>query len=1341
MMNFNIPIALVGIGCRFPGNSFGADTFWQFLRSGGDGVRAVPERRFRLGGLPCHVSESEARTIGHAALVDAVDEFDPEHFSISPREAEHMDPQQRMLLMVAWEAIEDAGIAPTSIAGSNTGVFVGVSNVDYHRMIFRDMGRVNHHSGTGTALSVTAARLSYTFDLKGPSIAIDTACSSSLVAIHLACQALRSAECDLALAGGVSLILNADVSICHARARMLAADGKCKTFDGDADGFVRGEGCGVVVLKRLADARRDGDRVIATVLGSAVNHDGLSNGLTAPNGPAQQAVIRRALHCAGVDPSAVSYVEAHGTGTSLGDPIEVKALAAAYARDSPGAPPMWTGSVKTNIGHLEAAAGVAGFIKTALAVQRDEIPPHLHFAKLNPYIHLADTSLAIPSEVVPWSAALRGTARRTAGVSAFSFGGTNCHVIVAEAAADPVEGPVAAERPWHALYLSARSGEALQEMARRHGDALSASVHLADFCHSCNLSKSSLAHRAVVVGRDRAALRQGIACVAGSEESEHVFRGCGVASSVTRTLGLWFLPVDPAATAADELCATSPTFRDAFRGMQERFAARARGSAPDATTFFTLCAIGHVLQSWGLRPSRMGGDGVGALCAAHLTGAIDEARAFDALEAGRELSECEAQPQSPAAMGTTLVLPVDVSSRDPWKAVVAAAARAECGGFRVDWRAFDAPYRRKRVSTPRYPFRCRPFWFESRERAPEDGAVSQGAPAARYTIRWTEMAQDVPAAGASPSAVWVVQGGAANGSGGMRDAIVEELGRRGEFLAPLEFVLAPPRSNDRHPCVNLVWIAAGTSASSTEDTVRSVVSECAAFLEAAQTARSLAETHTVRLWCATRGGQAVAGEPCDPGASALWGLARSMRLELAASWGGAVDVELGQNPATFRESAQRIVSLVRGRETARDGDDQFVLRGGRTLVPRLVAVEASSAPPGKEPIVRADRTYVITGGFGGIGRHLIRWLAAHGARHIAVFGRRPAHEAAPSVRYFQGSLGDRAFVRESFASITRQMPPVARVYHAAGVVGPSKPCASVTAADLEAAFEAKVAGAMHLREAIASFGAPVEHFVSFSSIASAWGSARQACYAAANGFLDGFAPGGAAFVRPIHWGPWDGTGMAAESSARRTLERRGIRAMSPEACIEAMERALEERSAGALVCASIDWSTFVPTMRTAGAGAIFEAIAGSNPASPSDRGDTVFVADLRARAAVERERLVEDFVADAVATILKLESPTVDRTAGFADLGMDSLMAIELQQRLETALGLSVPSTVGFDHPTITALARYLTARLFPAVADRKPRRRPAAPVVAPANDYDGRSEVELERMLSARLDAMEGRL
>ncbi|HEV2149633.1 MAG TPA: beta-ketoacyl synthase N-terminal-like domain-containing protein, partial [Longimicrobiaceae bacterium] len=454
------PIAIVGIGCRFPGAD-GPEELWRVLRDGIDAVSEVPAGRWDVEALydpdPKAPGKMSTRWGG---FLRSVDGFDAAFFGIAPREAARMDPQQRILLEVAWEALEDAGQDPERLAGSATGVFVGISGSDYGQLQFGDPALGDAYAGTGGALSIAANRLSYALDLRGPSLAVDTACSSSLVALHLACRSLWSGECAQALAGGVNLLLSPGVTVTFSKAGFMAPDGRCRAFDARASGYVRAEGAGVVVLKPLSRALADGDPVYAVVRGTAVNQDGRSNGLTAPSRQAQEAVLRDAYRRAGVRPGEVQYVEAHGTGTPLGDPIEAAALGAVLGEGRPSGHPCLLGSVKTNLGHLEAAAGIAGVVKVALAMRERTLPASLHFESPNPEIPFDRLPLRVRTETGAWPAE-PGAA--LAGVSSFGFGGTNAHVVLGEA---PVRGaePDAPDGPV-LLPLSARAAAALADLA------------------------------------------------------------------------------------------------------------------------------------------------------------------------------------------------------------------------------------------------------------------------------------------------------------------------------------------------------------------------------------------------------------------------------------------------------------------------------------------------------------------------------------------------------------------------------------------------------------------------------------------------------------------------------------------------------------------------------------------------------------------------------------------------------------------------------------------------------------------------------------------------------------
>ncbi len=506
------PIAIVGMACRFPGGANTPEEYWQLLRDGVSAIAQIPPERWAIDAYYDPDPEIPGKMYTrYGGFIDQVDQFDPQFFGISPREAIDMDPQQRLLLEVSYTALERAGQSPHELKGSRTGVFVGISFDDYAKFSLNsgDLTRIDAYSSLGNTRSIAVGRLSYVLGLQGPTMQLDTTCSSSLLAVHLACQSLRSGESNLALAGGVSLMLSPEPMIGFCKLKALAADGRCKTFDAKADGYVRGEGCGIVVLKRLSDALASGDRILALIRGSAVNHDGQSNGLTAPNGAAQEAVIRQAIANAQVKATQIQYVETHGTGTALGDPIEVLALGKVFTEGRAKNNPLRIGSVKTNVGHLEAAAGVASLIKVVLAMQHEHIPPQLHFQEPNPYIPWEKLPIAVPNQLTFWDA----TGERIAGISSFGMSGTNVHMILSSAESEVTNPELLIDRPLHLLTLSAKTKEPLQELVSSYEQYLTSnpSVSVADVCFTANTGRSHFEHRLAIIASSIASAREKLA--------------------------------------------------------------------------------------------------------------------------------------------------------------------------------------------------------------------------------------------------------------------------------------------------------------------------------------------------------------------------------------------------------------------------------------------------------------------------------------------------------------------------------------------------------------------------------------------------------------------------------------------------------------------------------------------------------------------------------------------------------------------------------------------------------------------------------------------------------------
>jgi len=745
-------VAIVGLACRFPGSPDAA-RFWSLLSEGRHAIGTVPSDRWSDRSCAGWAPQPDLNYVDAAGLIEDVASFDARFFGIARREAEQMDPQQRILLEVAWEALEAAGEPREKLRGSRTGVYVGISSVDYARIQPRDARQLNAYSATGNAQSVAANRLSYVLDLRGPSLAVDTACSSSLMAAHLACRALRAGEIDRALVGGVNLILSPDLMVVFSAARMLAPDGRCKTFDAGADGYVRGEGCGVVVLKRLPDALAQRDPIVAIIRGSAANQDGRSNGLTAPNGRAQQAVIEEALADAHVAGGTIDAVELHGTGTALGDPIEALALGTALGAERADGRPCHVGSVKTNIGHLEAAAGIAGLIKAALALKHGALPPSLNFERPNPEISLPTLGLAVAT------AAVALPERALIGVSSFGFGGTNAHVVLQGAVPRPRQDETVRDGPW-VLPLSAHTPEALHDLCGRYAERLAtlAADDLRDAVYTASVRRTHHDHRAAAVGEDAAALAQELARFATGAAARLQHGRCPPAGP--RKIALWLAPLPPAAAEHVRISMRwSASFAHHCEALRP---ALATSDLPEdllsieptaahlmhAQAVALLAALAAEIRGWGLSFVTTAGTGPGAAIAAWcrgerllsdaLAGALDEQRETDVPDLPARSEILVIGASAPAAISSV----ARVETASP-ACLAQAQAQLYAAGHALDWSAIQPPG--AVVPLPTYPWQRQRFWFDT----PEIGELPEASKAQRRAA-----AEWIPAPATYADHVW-----------------------------------------------------------------------------------------------------------------------------------------------------------------------------------------------------------------------------------------------------------------------------------------------------------------------------------------------------------------------------------------------------------------------------------------------------------------------------------------------------------------------------------------------------------------------------------------------------------
>ncbi|MDI1477096.1 type I polyketide synthase [Polyangium sp. y55x31] len=1499
------PIVIVGMACRFPGASNTPEAFFQALEAGLDAVTEVPGGRWTLDPAS---DDPATRGVRWGAFVEAVDSFDAEFFGISPREATRLDPQQRLLLEVAWEALESAGLVPARLMGSRTGVFLGLMTNDY-ALLDAAAGRERQdaYSATGNGHCFPAGRLSYTLGLQGPSLVVDTACSSSLVALHLACQSLRARECDAALVGGVNLMLSAETSELFSRTRALSPDGRCKTFDAAANGYVRGEGCGVLVLKRLSEARRDGDRILAVIRGSAVNQDGRSTGLTTPNVLAQQSLLRAALANAGLTPADIGYVETHGTGTPLGDPIEVDALRAVLGDPRADGSPVFLGAVKTNIGHLEAAAGMASMIKAIMALRQGIIPPNIHFRTLNPRIDLEDSAIAIATERVAWPS---GRSRRRAGVSSFGMSGTNAHVILEEAPAEGVKPP-SKEAPAYLLPLSAKSAEALAAMGSSYGEWLSretgAAMH--DVVYTASARRTHHEHRLCAVGRTREDLAGLLSAFGRGEAPGGVVTG--KASGRPRVVFVFSGQGSQWAGMGRGLLGEEPVFRAKLEeidrllrghvgfslleelGASEEVSRLGETEIAQPALFAIEVALVELLKSWGVVPDAVIGHSVGEIAAAHVSGAIslDEAVRLVALRgrimqkatghgamawvslpaedarkaiAGREGELSIAAVNDPASVVlsgqttalagvlaelgargvTTRPLRVNYAFHSPQmeplaRQLVEGLGRMQAGpstipmystvsGARIEGGTLDAAYwgrnvraavdlaaavnaaladghrmlvevgphpvllgnlqqciaargddakalptlRRQReehpsmlealgalhvegvevdwkslypeggsvVALPAYAWQRRRYWIEGipSEKTRTEPREIDPLGDCLYALEWR--LQGAPLAPARmpavPGAPWLLLCDE-SGVGDRLASLLEQQGHRcvrarsGERFAargPGAYVFDPTNPDDCHAllrdafgdgarCRGVVHLTA-LDATPLEHTDENSLGrdQARGFLGATYLLQALLRRSwrdKPPLWLVTRGVARAGAEPVACVSQALLGgLGRTIALEHPEITCKRVDL----SPVPHEDEASLLL-----RELAMaDDEDQIALRSEGRYVARLSRAHFDAAPS-KTKALRGDATYLITGGLGGLGLSVARWMVEAGARHLALVGRRGPSEAATKVieglaaagahvLVLQGDVAERKDVASLLERIEREAPPLRGVVHAAGVAGEPTPLLELRREAFERTIAAKVRGAWNLHALTAPL--PLDFFVLYSSASSLLGLVSQASYAAANAFLDAlaaFRTGRGLPGMSIQWGAFAEVGLAQQGDASTRLGEGGMGSLTPAEGVSALAKLLERprTDVGVMRLSVRHWLEFFPHL----AGQPFwselatEAVGAKQASAPQQS----FRSRIERAAFAERPHLLEGHVREHLGRILGIEPGRIERTSPFRALGVDSLMSLELRNRLDASLGLKLPATLLFTYPHLGALTEHLLGELGLDHAEE------AAPVAAVA--------------------------
>jgi acyl transferase domain-containing protein len=1177
-------VAVIGLACRFP-EAPDAKAFWRLLVDGRDAIREMPEERFSRHLFDDAPPGAPGKIVARrGGFLEHVDLFDAAFFGLSPREAALVDPQQRLLLEVSWEALEHAGLTGAQLAGSDAGVFAAIWTNDYERLVAPPGSDPTVFAATGTGRYAAAGRISYAFDLRGPSVTLDTACSSSLVALHLACQSLRTGECDVAIVGATNLILDPLISVAYSRSGLLSPTGACHFGSARADGYVRSEGVAAVVLKRVSTALEHGDRILAVVAGSAVSNDGRGSGsLMAPSVSGQAAGMRAACRAAGIEPRELSYVEAHGTGTLVGDPVEIGSIAAALGESTePGR--CLVGSVKTNIGHTEAAAGLAGLIKVVLALRYGTLPPSLHAEDLNPEIAWDRLPLSICRHTTPWPP----PRRRLACVNSFGITGTNAHVIVEDPPQAPGAVPPSDDESPQLVALSAMSRQSLASLAERWQAHDWEGAAFADVAYTSTARRTHHAHRLAMV-------------VSGFEELRAALQGR-------------VAPVSPLARLGERRSMLETTTQLYEAGGDVDWHALHRRPRPLAS-----------LPSYAWQRERFWVD----LRTNQLTG--------------------DGQPQTTAHQ---------------------ADANVECGP-RPDTRGHVLNIVWGPVTTE-FPLRC-------------------------------------------PSRRWCVIGRDADGIVALSGAAGK---RRVSFLeAPPDALAEPARlrdllaANDPEMVV-LVVPGAGANLEATWEAVEPELMR--KLLDLTGIVRVLAERPSPpSLWVVTRNGEQAdlqdGTRGVDPTSGAVLGLLRVALAEHPELAGGSIDIHGELDLITADVIIQHLLETPPLR--------QIAVRNGRRLTPRLTRAPDT----GRRLTPRATGSYLITGGLGGVGLAHAHRLVSRGARDIVLVGRRelPPRETwrsvAPAseeggriaavaalealgarVRVSRLDVSDARAVESTLAALEAEGPPIKGVVHAAVVVQ-SALLEQSTPEHFRQGIRAKAAGAWNLHRHFRE--RPLDFFVCCSSIGAVLGVPGQAAYAAANAFVDTLIHlrrGNGSCGNSVNWGAWSGTGLA-RSEARVTLEflaSEGLGPVLPEEALDAFEAIVAQDLAQAVVVAADPDRLSRSSYREAYP-ELLGPLATVPPAHAAshDRGMRARLADVapRTRAAIlQRELSVQ------LAAVLHLAPERIDPRTPFGSLGLESLLALQFQRRVEQALDEKLPRTVAFQHPTIEKLTEFLLSRLFP---------------------------------------------
>ena len=1306
------PIAIIGMSCRFP-KSDSPEKYWDLLINGIEGISEVPKNRWNIEEFYDPDPDAPGKMMTrNGGFIDNFDLFDVDLFGISPREAQAMDPQQRLLLEVTWEALERAGIAPESLKNTQTGVFMASCINDYSSIICGlGFETFENHTAVGFVQNALNGRISYLLGLLGPSMTVDTACSSSLVSLHLACTSLQRGECNLAISGGVNLLLSPAVFIALSRAKMLSPDGHCKTFDASGDGYARGEGVGVVILKRMSDAVRDNDTILAVIRATSVNQDGPSSGLTVPNRVAQVQLIERALEVGKLQPTDVSYMEAHGTGTQLGDPIEVKGIQDAYGKGRDANHPLLLGSAKSNIGHLEGAAGIASVIKVILSLNHRVLPPNLHLKQLNPKINLEAIPAKIVTSPTPWDAPIR-----RAGISSFGFTGTNAHVILEEAPPLVIEAP---ERSSYLFTLSAISKEALESLIASYRDFLT-NESMADVAYTANTGRNHFPYRIAIIAKDINELKEKLK--PGSyeifcPEIQKIEKKQFSDLSEARKAYIQGIPIDWKSLDGPRKKVILPTY--AFQHQRypvEKVTKKISGSShpllggvidlpylKDHQVYGKVIFPGAGFLEMMASSAKMGKvkvSNVSIEAALQLKGLAETLVSMTPTENGYEVAIYSYKNAWVLhAKGT--VAPIDEEA----PRIDLESIRARCKTVLLKGEFYDyvnstgihygehfqtmvqlavgksEALGELRCTYPVGEYLAYPALLDGCFQSMVSSLKQRNIKSLYLPVGYDSFVL-YKSLGDHVFAHWQetefseesVTGNLTlfNESGEVLGIVTGFHSRRAteqavkQMLSAEDWFYQWKWQEEKLELVNPAgrWMVNGENNAIVEF-IKSKGGQISDMDPDGIIHLASAGAESVLLWVqamvlAQKKVPLILVTTTDLQNSPISGLFKTICLEHPELNMKLFEVEGDLDPKMlFSQSSESIIRL----------------KGENAFVPRLLHIR--EAVDTTKELIKAGATYLITGGMGGLGFEIADWLIAKGAGHVVLTGRRVLDKplANPSITYESLDISNESAV----ASLLKR--EFKGIFHLAGVLDDAI-LMNQDWAHFEKVFAPKVSGSYYLHQ----HSKNLDFFVMFSSIASTLGSSGQANYAAANAYMDALAEYRRKQGLPaqsLSWGPWAEVGMAKDLSARHA--KGGLIAITPKEAIRAMETAMH-MDIPHITIMNVRWTNYLKQM--------IEPPSWLQAFAERKGGSDNLISKLETAKPSERLELVKKYVENVVKTVLQLSS--VEEKRGFFDLGMDSLMAVELKNQLQEGLGKAVilGPTVVFDHSNIEKMTNHLAHEL-----------------------------------------------